>query len=109
MKKIVKEGTYVSKSASQAANDPAFQANQREKLFSASPKDVGNYPTAVFKDPTAYDYATPQMIEERMKNGVTKKDIQEMQDAYLKSNAQQSKAWEKWENGNSTHAAQFFN
>ncbi len=91
----------------------AHTVNSRPNLFNKSVKDLGKLPIEIFKDQNMYAHITPAMIEERMKNtGISANDRADMRNAlsaYLTTaNLPSNNLWDKWENGNSTYAAQFF-
>ncbi len=110
-----------------ANNNPeAAAVNQRKSIAGKGTREVGNLPIEIFKEKSMYEYITPAMLEERMRNGVSAGDkvaIRKALDAYLDlgglTPAEAAAAfpnmegittnpWTKWENSNSNYAAQFF-
>lgn len=91
----------------------AHAVDSRPNLFNKSIKDLGKLPIEIFKDQNMYTHITPAIIEERMRNtGISAKDKADMKQALsayrATANASSNNLWDKWENGNSTYAAQFF-
>ncbi len=91
----------------------AHTVDSRPNLFNKSVKDLGKLPIEIFKDQNMYTHITPAMIEERMRNtGISAKDKADMKQALstyrTTASASSNNLWDKWENGNSTYAAQFF-
>jgi hypothetical protein len=91
----------------------AHTVDSRPNLFNKSVKDLGKLPIEIFKDQNMYTHITPAMIEERMRNtGISTQDKADMKQALstyrTTASASSNNLWDKWENGNSTYAAQFF-
>ncbi len=118
---VAKEGNALH-ATSAHKYDPSIAMRQRQALANRGTKDVGKMPIDIFKQIEMYDYITPSMVEERMRNGVTNKDLQELRRAIeshlgiglgvLPSSMGTPLAnspWTKWEKSNSTYAAQLFN
>lgn len=114
MEKIAQEGTFINVNNIPAAADTDFQREQRQDLFKGSTADVGKHPVKIFKHAGAYEFVNPEIITQRMKNGISNTDKVEMRNAlesYLNDPNTPTgtrQVWDKWKNGNSTHAAQFF-
>lgn len=77
--------------------------NQRNVIASKGTKEVGNLPTEVFLQPNMYPHITPQMLNERIKNGGFSNDQQATLRAGLETYinglplaAPARKSWEKW-------------
>jgi hypothetical protein len=99
----------------------AATVDRRGEIVSKGSKEAGKLPIDLFKQSAMYNHITPAMLEERLRNGVSGTDQKEVRDALntflripkgstpigsgyiLKNNP-----WYKWEDGNSTYAAQFF-
>jgi hypothetical protein len=108
---VAKEGNTLH-TTSAHKHDPSVMARQRQSLANRGVKDIGKMPMDVFKQEAMYEYLTPSMIEERMRNGATNADLREMKstlESYLVKAPQINGPWARWESGNSTYAAQFFN
>lgn len=100
--------------ANSTADKDAFRDKQREKILSGSAQDVGKLPVEVFKNSDMVEHLTPAMIEQRMKNGISKSDLQEIKknvENHITSPSASASAtamWTRWQN-NTTYGAQFFN
>jgi len=94
--------------------------DRRKIISNMSTKDAGKLPVTLFKDPSMYDVITPAMLEERLRNGVGS-DMPDIKKAMYSRfsipagglpsttpSLSSKSPWVKWENGNSTYAAQFF-
>lgn len=103
------------------ASTAAGGVDQRAKLASRGPREVGKMPVEIFKDPSMLPHITPAMLEERMKNGMSdldRRDIKSKLYTYLGGipltstpkgyGTSSTNPWWKWEDGNSAFAAQFF-
>lgn len=66
-----------------------FRKKQAEALFTANPTEAGKLPVELFTNPALAEYITPQIMEQRMKNGRVSGDDREKIraniDAYLAS------------------------
>ncbi len=96
------------------ATSATFKDKQREKILSGSAQDVGKLPVDVFKNTDMAPLLTPAMVEQRMKNGISKADLQAIKsnvENHIKNSATSAsskKMWTKWQD-NTTYGAQFFN
>ena len=97
----------------------ASAPDQRASIVSKNVKDIGKMPIDVFRQKNMYANLTPAMLEERMKNGVSTKDIVDMREAlsqYLQiqpdslptGQTGKDRQWSKWASSNSNWASQFF-
>lgn len=91
----------------------AHHAKMRKMLLDGkSIRDIGKMPIELFKKPEMYSIITPQMVEERMRNGVNRDDTIAMRNAFTEKRgsvtAPENKQWAKWQDGNSVYASQFF-
>jgi hypothetical protein len=100
--------------------------DKRKSLVGRGTKEAGNLPIGIFKEQDMYEFITPAMLEERMRNGIELTDLPEVRKALIDhlgwgglTPSEALKAfptmpgidknpWTKWENGNSNYAAQFF-
>lgn len=94
--------TLTSKDASGATIAKAVTV-QREELVNRSVKDVGKMPVEIFTSAEMRPYITPQMVEERLRNGGVSNSDQELirrniQDYLDSGTAEAPKvaAWKKW-------------
>lgn len=100
------------------ASNVAFQNTQRQNIFKRSVKEVGLLPVSTFTKPESFEYITPAMLEERMKNGISGNEtaIKNALTTHLRVPAGappsssgfllNSNPWVKWEG--TVYGAQFF-
>lgn len=90
---------------------------QRQALLNRSAGDVGKLPIDVFTQKDMYKFLTPQMIEQRMRSGITEEDRIKMKDALFDhfgrtGTLPNNSIWRKWydqgELGRNNWSAQFF-
>ncbi len=98
----------------------AVGMDRRAKLVEGkSSADVGKLPVEIFTTKEMYAHITPSMLQERIRNGVTRAELSRMKVAYAEHHfpgtspsrafaMKQKSEWETWKNSNSAFAAQFF-
>lgn len=101
------KGVTPPKDAAEAAK---HKTNMRRKMVGKNVQDAGKLPIDVFKSPEMVEHITPQMLEERLKNGFNETDInggdgkvgiREVIDTHIRGLSpteqnRQKKIWKQW-------------
>ena len=113
---IAQNGVVTYDNAPNAANDPEVARAQRQFFATRSVNEIGNMPVEVFTQNGIAPYITPQMIEQRMRNGqVNDQDLQNMRNNIqdhinsLPAGPDRQRIvnmWQNWQN-RSVYGAQF--
>lgn len=107
-------------SATPAASATDYDANfvekQRQNLMNRGPKESGSLPVSLFTEEKMAQYITPQIMEERMRNGnISNADLDTIRkniDDYIasiygtSSGTQVINTWQGWKNKSPVYAAQ---
>lgn len=91
-----------------------FSEHLRQELAKGSVQDIGKLPKEIFMSEEMSDHLTPQMVEQRMRNGdltnkeldEIKKNIEKLVNVTKNGDEKTHRVWKKWENSNSVYSAQ---